>query len=537
MRVALAQLNQTVGDLAGNVDRIVAAAQAAAAARADVLVTPAQAIAGAPAEDLLLQEAFVDACERALADLCERTAGLGLAIVVGTPLRAAGGLRDAAVVLAAGRMLGHGERTILAGDGERDDRRWFHPGSGPLITDLAGVRCAILVGADVRSAELAGAARAAGAEVLLGLDADAYDLERPAWRLAASGEAARAAGRPLALAGLVGGQDEWVHDGQSFALQADGQLAARARMFDEDLLLVDVAPGADGRVASGRLETGREFEWQVYQALVTSLRDYVAKNRVPSVLLAFSGGMDSALVLAIAVDALGSERVRTLMMPSPYTAGMSVEDARTMATRLGVRHDEIPIGPAFDVMRRSLAPLFDGRPEDTTEENLQARIRGMMMMALANKFGGIVLTTSNKSESAVGYSTLYGDMAGGFAVLRDVPKTLVYRLGRWRNRDAELIPERIITRPPSAELRPDQTDQDSLPPYEVLDRIMAMHVEEGRSVAQIVAAGYPRETVERIVGLIRFNEYKRRQGPVGPRVTRRSFGRDWQAPMTSRFRD
>src|SRR5690606_14809504 len=281
---------------------------------------------------------------------------------------------------------------------------------------------------------------------------------------------------------------------------------------------------------------GLSLEPQIYRALVTGLRDYVEKNRIPSVLLGLSGGIDCALVLAIAVDAFCPDRVRAAMMRAPYTADISVSDAREVASRLGVRDAQVPIGPAFDALRETLAVEFDGLPEDTTEENLQARVRANLLMALSNKFGSIVLTTGNKSETAVGYSTLYGDMAGGFAVIKDVAKTMVYRLSRWRTRDGEVIPERIITRAPSAELRPDQTDQDSLPPYDVLDGIMAMYVEENRSMAEIVAAGYPREAVERVVGLIRFNEYKRRQGPIGTRISRRAFGRDWRQPITSRFR-
>jgi NAD+ synthase (glutamine-hydrolysing) len=320
----------------------------------------------------------------------------------------------------------------------------------------------------------------------------------------------------------------------SFALNADGALAAQARAFVEDLLLVDVAD--DARL-SGPIEAAMPLEAQVYQALVLGVRDYIGKNGFPGAIIGLSGGIDSALTLAIAVDALGPERVRAVMMASPYTADISWIDARDMAARVGVRYDEIPIATCFDAFLSTLEGEFRGSTPDTTEENLQARIRGTILMALSNKFGSIVLTTGNKSEMAVGYSTLYGDLAGGFAVIKDIAKTLVYRLCAYRNGVSPVIPERIITRPPSAELRPDQKDQDSLPPYDQLDGIVQMYMEEDRRVDEIVAAGFPREAVDKVVRLMRISEYKRRQAPVGIRVTPRAFGRDWRYPITSKFRD
>ncbi|MDH3210316.1 MAG: NAD+ synthase, partial [Burkholderiaceae bacterium] len=340
-------------------------------------------------------------------------------------------------------------------------------------------------------------------------------------------------GLPLLYVHLTGGQDEVVFDGASFALDASGKVAARAAMFQQDLLLVDVR--GDGSV-QGEVAPVPAFEAQAWAALVTGVHDYIVKNAFPGVIVGLSGGIDSALVLAIAVDALGPEKVRAVMMPSPYTADISRTDARDAAQRLGVRYDEISIVPMFDAFRTNLAGEFSGRDEDATEENIQARIRGTLLMALSNKFGAIVLTTGNKSEMATGYCTLYGDMAGGFAVIKDVAKTLVYRLARWRNaQGCEVIPQRIITRPPSAELRPDQTDQDSLPPYELLDAILQRYMEEDQSVAQIVAAGFPAATVQQVARLIKVNEYKRRQSPVGIRITHRSFGKDWRYPITSLF--
>jgi NAD+ synthase (glutamine-hydrolysing) len=339
----------------------------------------------------------------------------------------------------------------------------------------------------------------------------------------------------------VGGQDEVVFDGASFALDARGVVQMRAPSFDDALAIVEIDAGA----VRGDVHEVPSLEAQAWAALVTGVRDYLGKNGFPGAIIGLSGGVDSALVLALAVDALGADKVRTIMMPSPYTADISWIDAREMSLRLGVRYDEIPIAPMFDAFRSSLAGQFAGLPEDATEENIQARIRGTLLMALSNKTGAIVLTTGNKSEMATGYCTLYGDMAGGFAVIKDVSKTLVYRLCEWKNRQptrrangtaGPVIPERILTRAPSAELRPNQTDQDSLPPYHVLDAILALYMEDDRSVEDIIALGYERATVERVTRLIKTNEYKRRQAPVGIRITHRAFGRDWRYPITSKFR-
>jgi len=332
---------------------------------------------------------------------------------------------------------------------------------------------------------------------------------------------------------LTGGQDEVVFDGASFAVDATGAIAARAPMYEEALAIVEVSGGS----VRGDVAEVPSLEAQAWGALVTGVRDYIGKNGFPGAIIGLSGGIDSALVLAVAVDAIGADKVRTVMMPSPYTADISWIDARDMAERLGVRYDEISIVPEFESFKRSLAGEFAGRAEDATEENIQARIRGTLLMALSNKFGSIVLTTGNKSEMATGYCTLYGDMAGGFAVIKDVAKTLVYRLAHWKNAQGrEVIPERIITRPPSAELRPDQKDQDSLPPYEVLDAILQRYMEDDQSIEQIVAAGFSPADVERVTRLIKINEYKRRQAPVGIRITHRAFGRDWRYPITSGFR-
>jgi NAD+ synthase (glutamine-hydrolysing) len=382
----------------------------------------------------------------------------------------------------------------------------------------------------------------AGAELLAVINASPFHVGKGNEREQMMRQRVLSCGLPLVYAHLVGGQDEVVFEGHSFALNADGSLAGRAPSFIEDSLLVQVQRTPTSLKLDASVVPDRSAEADLWDALVLGVHDYIGKNGFPSVLLGLSGGIDSALVLAIAVDALGKDRVRAVMMPSPYTADISWIDARDMAARLGVRYDELSIVPEFEAFKATLSGEFKGLAEDATEENIQARIRGTLLMALSNKFGSIVLTTGNKSEMATGYCTLYGDMAGGFAVIKDLAKTTVFRLARWRNAHDPYgtgqtpIPERIITRPPSAELRPDQTDQDSLPPYEVLDAILERYMENDESIEQLIAAGFASADVERVTRLIKINEYKRRQSPVGIRVTHRSFGKDWRYPITNRFR-
>ncbi|TSE27299.1 Glutamine-dependent NAD(+) synthetase [Tepidimonas sediminis] len=560
LRIAVAQLDFVVGDLAGNARRIAEAAEAAHAAGAQVLLTPELAICGYAAEDLLLRPAFVAACDEAVQELARRTARLrGLHLVVGQPLpapgaAAAGGRSvgrapclNAATVLCEGAVTHRYAKRELPNYQVFDERRYFVPGTRPCVVEVEASgrrwRLGLLICEDAWFAAPAAETVAAGAEVLCVLNASPFHLGKGDERERAMRQRVRETGRPLVYAHLVGGQDELVFEGRSFALDGTGAVAARAPSFSEDLFLVELQPDPAGAArVGGPLAPVGDTEHDLWHALVLGTRDYVDKNGFPGAIVGLSGGVDSALVLAIAVDALGPQRVRAVMMPSPYTAEISWLDARAMAARLGVRYDEIPIGPLFDAYLGQLAPLLQGRPPDTTEENLQARIRGTLLMALSNKFGDIVLTTGNKSEMATGYCTLYGDMAGGFAVLKDVAKTWVWRLARWRNahdpfgRGAQPIPERIITRPPSAELRPGQTDQDSLPPYEVLDAIVERYMENDRSVEEIVAEGFDRAAVEQVVRLLRLNEYKRRQAPVGIRVTHRSFGKDWRYPNTNRWR-
>ena len=535
VRVASAQLNQVIGDFDGNRNRIVEAARRAHEARARVLVTPELSLTGYPPEDLLLREAFYARSVAALAALIEQSRTWpGLHLVVGHPSRDAGGQYNAASVIVDGRVIGEYRKRELPNYAVFDEPRYFLPGCDPLVFDCDGVRFGVVICEDFWREAAPRAARAAGAQVLLAPNASPYHLDKQHLRIDVVRDNVCAQGLSIVLSSMIGGQDELVFDGMSFAVAADGTLAAQARAFEEDLLLVEVA--ADG-TPTGPVAPALPLEAQVYAALVLGVRDYLGKNGFPGAIIGLSGGIDSALTLAIAVDALGAQRVRAVMMPSPYTAEMSWTDAREMASRLGVRYDEIPIARCFDAFLQTLESEFSGLAADTTEENLQARIRGTLLMALSNKFGSIVLTTGNKSEMAVGYSTLYGDLAGGFAVIKDIAKTLVYRLAEYRNRIEPIIPRRIITRAPSAELRPDQTDQDSLPPYDQLDGIVQMYMEDNRRVDEIVAAGYPREAVDTVVRLMRVSEYKRRQAPVGIRVTHRAFGRDWRYPITSRFRD
>ena len=558
IKVALAQINATVGDLAGNARRIVDAARRAHAAGARLLVAPELALCGYPPEDLLLRPAFMRACAEALGGIASELATCeGLFVLVGHPHQFGerGDVRtkstaqpmrfNAASLLTGGQVVGTYCKRELPNYQVFDERRYFASGRDaghrPLVFDIGGIKVGVLICEDAWYDEPAQMAKQAGAQLLAVLNASPFHIDKADEREKRMSERARAAGLPLLYAHLVGGQDEVVFDGASFAVDAAGVLRMRAPSFDEALAFVEI----DGATLHGQVHAVPELEAQVWSALVTGVRDYLGKNDFPGAIIGLSGGVDSALVLALAVDALGADKVRTVMMPSPYTADISWIDARDMAERLGVRYDELPIAPMFDAFRASLAEQFAGLPEDTTEENIQARIRGTLLMALSNKTGAIVLTTGNKSEMATGYCTLYGDMAGGFAVIKDVAKTLVYRLCEWKNRQptrradgtvGPVIPQRILTRAPSAELRPNQTDQDSLPPYEVLDAILALYMEDDCSVEDIVAAGFDRATVERVTRLIKVNEYKRRQAPVGIRITHRAFGRDWRYPITSKFR-
>ncbi|MBX3652711.1 MAG: NAD+ synthase [Ramlibacter sp.] len=550
LKLCVAQLNFVVGDMPGNAAKIIEAARAAHADGARLLLTPELSICGYAAEDLFLRPAFIAACDDAVKTVARELAGLkDMTVVVGHPTGGDQRTRSVAVqqrhnaasVLRAGEVVATYAKRELPNYQVFDERRYFTPGQGTCVFEVQGVRIGLLICEDAWFEEPARLAREAGAELLAVINASPFHAGKGGERELTMRERVRACGLPLVYAHLVGGQDEVVFEGRSFVIDAGGQVAGRAPSFEENLFpaLVERSQGAIKVVADKAPEPTPDAD--LWSALVLGVRDYIGKNGFPGVLLGLSGGIDSALVLAIAVDALGAGRVRAVMMPSPYTADISWIDARDMAARLGVRYDEISIVPQFEAFKASLAAEFKGLPEDATEENIQARIRGTLLMALSNKFGSIVLTTGNKSEMATGYCTLYGDMAGGFAVIKDLLKTSVFRLARWRNAHdpfgtgANPIPERIITRPPSAELRPDQKDQDSLPPYEVLDAILERYMENDQSAAEIIAAGYPPADVARVTRLIKINEYKRRQAPVGIRVSHRSFGKDWRYPITSKY--
>jgi NAD+ synthetase len=535
LRIAVAQFNAVLGDLAGNSARILEFAQRAPEAGAQVLLTPELALCGYPPEDLLMRPDFYRACA-AQVEVLARAAPLP--IVLGYPEQSGSRRYNAAALLEGGAVRANYRKHRLPNYEVFDEERYFEAGSEACVVDINGVHCGLAICADVWEYGAAEAAALAGAELMLTLNASPFHMNKQARRYEVLRDRVAATGKPVIYANLVGGQDELVFDGASFALDGQGRLTHQSPAFVEDLAIIDYA---DGHLLPGRMVEAPTVEAEVYSALKLGVADYLGKNGFPGAILGLSGGIDSALTLAIAADALGPDRVRAVMMPSPWTAQMSLDDSREMVRRLGVQYDEIPIAAAMEQFAVLLAPTFaalGAKPAwDTTDENLQARIRGMLLMALSNRTGRIVLTTGNKSEMAVGYATLYGDMAGGFAVIKDVFKTFVYRLSEYRNTVSDAIPRNIITRAPSAELKPGQTDQDTLPPYAVLDAIIEAYMERDQSPRQIIAAGYAEADVRKVVGMLKKNEYKRRQSPVGIRVTQRGFGKDWRYPITSAYAD
>jgi NAD+ synthase (glutamine-hydrolysing) len=535
VKVAIAQINSTVGDLAGNRAKIFDFSRRAAAMGADIVLTPELSLVGYPPEDLLLRPSFYAKTALAFEALAgDLSAVKDIYVVVGHPVVTDGERFNAASVILNGKLLGRYCKSDLPNDAVFDEKRYFSSSCQPFVFEVKGVKFGINICEDTWYPQAPSRAQAAGAQVLLVPNASPYHMNKQHLRYDVMHTNVSAQGLGLVYANLVGAQDELVFDGNSFVMDASGTVCAQLKHCEEDLQIVEFDGARPRHTGAPR---ALSIEAQVYKALVLGVHDYVGKNGFPSVLIGLSGGVDSALTLAVAVDALGADKVRCVMMPSPYTAEISWVDSRDMAQRVGVRYDEISINECFAAFRHTLAQEFKGLPEDAAEENIQARIRGTILMALSNKHGSIVLTTGNKSEMAVGYCTLYGDMAGGFAVIKDIAKTLVYRLCTYRNTISDVIPQRILTRPPSAELRPDQTDQDSLPPYEVLDAIMQMYMEQNQGLEEILAAGYKKEDVDRVTRLIKINEYKRRQAPIGIRVTHRAFGRDWRYPVTSKFRE
>ncbi|MDP1558380.1 MAG: NAD+ synthase [Nitrosomonas sp.] len=536
MRIAIAQINCTVGDLNGNAARILEATKQAKKQGADLVITPELALTGYPPEDLLLRTEFHLACKITLANLIKEIKDITL--LIGHPHYEDGQLFNAASVIRDGKVITTYYKNTLIRSPFFDEQSYFDAGTAPGEFELAGVSFGINICGDFWQGDLVDRVSDSNADILLVLNASAFLIDKLATRHLTTYQRIIDMGIAVVHANLVGGQDELVFDGASFVMNAKGKLTHQFAAFTETLGLVEIQNKIP---ISGELAPAQPSIASIYQALCLGVKDYIFKNDFPGVLLGLSGGVDSALALIIAVDALGAGKVRTVMMPSPYTADISLHDAQAMAEVLGVKHDECNIAPLFEQYLKTLADKFqimaDSEDFTTTTENLQARIRGTLLMALSNQTGAMVLATGNKSEMAVGYCTLYGDMAGGFAVLKDVSKTLVYQLCHYRNQLEKVIPERIIQRAPSAELRPNQTDQDSLPPYDILDGIMKAYMEDNLSPAEIIALNYDQADVYRVIHLIRINEHKRHQSPPGIRITHCNFGKAWRYPITTKFTD
>ncbi|GAB5452668.1 MAG: NAD+ synthase [Halioglobus sp.] len=534
LHILMAQLNTLVGDFEGNSTKVIEAVRAAEAVRdAPVVVFPELTLSGYPPEDLLLRPSIQRRVEQSLQTICAAMTG-GAYAVVGYPKRKNGALFNVAGVLHRGEIIAEYCKQRLPNYQVFDEKRYFTAGDGARVVEIGGVRVGLSICEDIWDVGPTRQAAEAGAELLVNINSSPYHRGKRSERWDLVGERARNAGLPIVYVNQVGGQDELVFDGGSFAVSARGEVVGAAPNFEEGQYWVDFDAGAKPPVLTGLpVHPPLEELEATWHALVLGVRDYVNKNRFPGVVLGLSGGVDSALTLAVAVEALGPERVEAVMMPFRYTSQMSVEDAAEQASTLGVSYKVISIEPLYEAFMASLAEEFEGLDADTTEENLQARCRGVLLMSISNKKGSLVLTTGNKSELAVGYSTLYGDMAGGFDVLKDVPKTLVFELCEYRNNLGACIPQRVIDRPPSAELRPDQKDEDSLPPYAVLDEILRLYVEEDLGADAIIARGMDSDDVSRVLRLVDRNEYKRRQAPIGVRITQRGFGRDRRYPITS----
>jgi NAD+ synthetase len=545
MKIALAQINTTVGDLAGNEKRILEYYQRGVCAGADIVVFPELSTTGYPPRDLLLKKTFIAGnldCLNRLAAVAGKTAML-VGFVGENSVRPGREMTNSVALLREGRIEAMRAKTLLPTYDVFDEDRYFEPAPTNEPVKFMNRSCGLTICEDIWNdadfwsqrryrrdpvADLLGA----GADIIFNISASPWHLGKELVRHEMLATVARQSGKPVVFCNAVGGNDELIFDGNSLVIDGRGEVVARGRGFEEDFVLVDIDSG------TGAVDfQPAPVEENVYRALVLGVRDYFHKCGFKSAVLGLSGGIDSAVTACLAVAALGAENVHGVSLPSQFSSQGSLDDARDVARNLGIRYDVVPIQPAFEVVKQQLRPVFAGRPEDTAEENIQARLRAVILMGLSNKFGSLLLTTGNKSELAVGYCTLYGDMCGGLAVICDLPKTLVYRLSRWINREREIIPTSSITKPPSAELRPNQTDQDSLPPYEVLDAILDLYVVEGRSVPEIIQAGFEEATVRRVVRLIDMNEYKRRQAAPGLRVTTKAFGVGRRVPIAQRFRE
>jgi NAD+ synthase (glutamine-hydrolysing) len=534
--LVIAQLNFLVGDVAGNAEKIIAAAcRARDDEQADAILFPELTLTGYPPEDLLLRPGLHRAVERALARIQSEVSGID--VILGFPEKTAEGLFNAATVLRDGERVATYHKCQLPNYSVFDEKRYFTAGDSPCVVEIAGVPVGLTICEDIWFSQPTAKAKQAGAQLILNLNASPFHRAKRHEREAELKKRVQETGLPIVYANLVGGQDELVFDGGSLVVSATGEVTQHAPAFEEGLYPVRFSVAASGAVTPQPGESAPVLDAieSVYQALVLGVRDYISKNGFPGAIIGLSGGIDSALTLAITVDAIGAENVEVVMMPSRYTLDMSVEDAREQAQTQGVAHRVLPIEPAFNAFLSILEEAFAGTEPDATEENIQARCRGILLMALSNKGHKVVITTGNKSEMSVGYATLYGDMAGGFSALKDVPKTLVYALSNYRNSISPVIPQRVIDRPPSAELAEDQQDTDSLPPYDVLDVILEMYIEHDRCADDIVAAGYDAETVSRVIKMVNRNEYKRRQAAPGVRISKRAFGRDRRYPITSGY--
>ena len=546
LAIALAQLNPTVGGIEGNVDCILKAREQARALGADLMLASELVVCGYPPEDLVLKPAFIDAVLAGIQTLAQATSDGGTAILVGSPWRDQGKVMNSALLLDQGRIASVRYKHDLPNYGVFDEKRLFAPGPLPGPMPFRGVRLGVMVCEDMWTPDAAECLQESGAELLLVPNGSPYEFEKRDQRIQLAIARVTETGLPLAYVNQVGGQDELVFDGASFVINADHRLAAQLPCFQEAVALTHWRREGERWVCEeGPLEKPAEGLEAIYAAMMLGLRDYVNKNRFPGVLLGLSGGIDSALTAVVATDALGPDKVRAVMLPSPFTSRESLEDAAEVAKLLGIRLDSVSIEPAMAAFDGMMKPLFDDLPRDIAEENIQARARGITLMALSNKFGSMVLSTGNKSEMSVGYSTLYGDMCGGYSVLKDVYKMTVFALSRWRNQTlpvgalgpaGRVIPERTITKPPTAELKANQTDQDTLPPYAVLDDILDAIIEHELGVDEIVARGHDRATVLRVWRMVDLAEYKRRQAPPGVKITRRAFGRDRRYPITNAFR-
>lgn len=573
MKIAMLQINPVVGDMQKNAEYIFKKICEAYTQNAKIIITPELALCGFPPDDLLLRPSFMQACDQAVTWLVKETSKLkGLYLLLGHPvalqqtdIQEPLKRYNAVSVIHNGKILHIYAKHLLVDAQTTEKNPYFVPGKEAVVFDIEGIKYGVLIGADLsdtpRGNHPAKKAVEEGAQILLHANAVPFHSTAHIKYQEQISSVARLLQTPILTTQMVGGQDELVFYGASFGVDRLGEIICQARSFNEAIFYVEIKP-APSPIASedqdtaaphavphflpSKLEPMYDTHEALWRVLVLGLKDYMHKNGFMQAVLGLSGGMDSALVLALAVDAIGAKNIHAVMMPSPYTASISCEDAQSMANHMGVRYDVIPISSPFEVLGQTLAPVFSQLPvpefEDTTQENLQARVRGCLLMAISNKTGALVLATGNKSELAVGYCTLYGDLVGGFAPIKDVLKTQVYALAHWRNQHNpfqtvnEPIPERIITRPPSAELRPNQTDQDSLPDYAILDAIIKHYVEENLGVEEIVKLGFTLESVEKVVHLIKISEYKRRQGPIGTKVTTRAFGRDWRYPITSKFK-